>query len=1115
MPLVDALTVLPEERKTVSVLFADLVGFTSRVDRRDPEDVRRLLDPYFTLLHREVERISGTVEKYIGDGVMAVWGVPVAHEDDPERAVRAALAIRDAILERGERDGIRELSVRIAVNTGEALVKPEVPVDRGERIVADFVNVASRLQAAAPVNGVLVGEATYLQTARTIEYEAFQPVRVRGKAEPVLAWQAVGARSRVGADPRERGRSPLVGRQRELEVACAAFAQARNRHSPELVTIIGAPGIGKTRLVVELSSVVEDDPELVSWRRGVCLPYGEGVTFWPLAEMVKAQAGILESDTAEETQEKLSREVADCIDDEDEAAWVEGHLRTLLGLAGAEEAGSDRGEEFAAWRRFLEALAEGWPLVLVFEDLHWADEGLLDFVEHLIEWAAEVSLLIVCTARPELLARRPDWGDGKSNTRTITLSPLSDNETATLLDGLLEQAVLPGDLMPKLLSRAGGNPLYAEEFVRMLSERGIAATGDELPVPESVHGIIAARLDTLPAAEKRALQDAAVLGRTFWLGAVEHLSGTAAGSVEERLRSLESKEFVRRERRSTVEGETEYSFRHLLVREVAYERIPRARRIEKHQLASQWLEELGRPETYAETFAYHYSRALELARASGQDTRTVESRARLALAEAGDRAAALKSFPAATRFYASAAELWPREDPDWASLRFRQGRAIYWAEEGGADVLEEALEGLLAAGDKETAAEAEVMLGRIAFREGRGEATVARYRSAQALLEGAPASTAKARVLGALARSFLLAAESRAAIAAARETLAMAEELGLDEIAATAWMTIGDARIELGEIDGLADCQRGIDLAEELSSFEAITGRINLADSLSELGELDRAAELRGAAKRSAERFGDARSVRWLHAEFGGEAYRAGRWDEALEILDAFITESCQTGQRHYQEGYARVTRSHIRLARGDKEGALEDARRAIELGREARDPQALYPALANLAHAYVTVGQSAAAAEAAGELLELISQTDETPVLYIWSHDLAVTLAELGRGAELAPATAAVRKRTPWLEAALALAAGDDIGAAEIYERIGSRPDAALARTHAADALKAEGRLDEAAVQRQLADAFYRGVGVVVPVTQRARAAGSAVTAEAREAGRSRNEPAQPARRA
>jgi class 3 adenylate cyclase/tetratricopeptide (TPR) repeat protein len=1078
MPLSDARSALPEERKTVSVLFADLVGFTSRVDRRDPEDVRGLLDPYFRLLHREVERIGGTVEKYIGDGLMAVWGVPAAHEDDPERAVRAALAIRDAVLERGEARGFPELSVRIGVNTGEALVKPEVPLDRGERIVADFVNVAARLQTSAPVNGVLVGENTYLATARTIEYQAFEPVRVKGKAEPVLAWQAVAARSRVGADPQDRGRAPLVGRQAELEELCAAFARTRYERSSQLVTLIGPPGIGKTRLVNELSSVVEDDPELVSWRRGVCLPYGEGVTFWPLAEMVKAQGGILESDSAEEVEDKLGREVAESIEDEDEAAWVRSHLRTLLGLAPAAESVGDRRESFAAWRRFLEALADGWPLVLVFEDLHWADEGLLDFIDHLVEWAAAVPLLIVCTARPELLARRPGWGTGRPNATTLALSPLSDVETSALLDGLLERAVLPADLVPKLLASAGGNPLYAEEFVRMLGERGVTSAVDELPVPQSVRGIIAARLDTLPAEEKRTLQDAAVLGRTFWLGAIAHLCGDSAASIEERLRSLERKEFVRRERRSTVEDEIEYTIRHLLVREVAYERMPRARRIDKHQLAAEWIESLGRPEANAETFAYHYSRALELARAAGQDTSEIESRARHALAEAGDRAAALKSFTAAASLYAAAAELWPRDDPEWASLRFRQGRAIYWAEEGGAAVLGEVLEELLATGDNETAAEAELMLGRIAFREGRGEATMAHYQRALDLLDGAPASPAKARVLGALARHLMLAAESTAAISAAREALAMAEELGLEEIAATAWMTIGDARIEHGEIEGLADCERGIAMADELSSFEAITGRVNLADSLTDLGQLERAAELRLDAEHAAERFGDVRSLRWLRAELAGQAYSAGHWDEALEILDDFIAESCAPGQRHYQEGYARVTRARIRLARGEAAGALEDAERAAELGREACDPQALYPALACQARVLIASGQVERGAQVAEELLGLVSHSGETPVAYIWLHELAVVLAELGRGVELAAATAEVRKRTPWLEAALALAGGEDLTAAELYDRIGARPDAALARLRAAAALRESGRDAEAATELDRALAFYASVG-------------------------------------
>ena len=277
------------------------------------------------------------------------------------------------------------------------------------------MNVAARLQEAAPVNGILVGEATYLATARAIEYLAFEPVRAKGKAEPVLAWEAVGARSRVGADPRERGRAPLVGRTAEVQLLCDAFARARHEHSAQLVTLVGPPGIGKSRLVLELSSVVEDDPELVSWRRGGCLPYGEGVTFWPLSEMVKAQAGILETDSPGEVERSVRREVRDLVPSEEDARWVEAHLGPLVGLPRTGDDRADHAEDFAAWRRFLEAIAEQGPTVLLFEDLHWADEGLLDFIDYLAEWATAVPMLIVCTARPELLARRPSWGGGKPN----------------------------------------------------------------------------------------------------------------------------------------------------------------------------------------------------------------------------------------------------------------------------------------------------------------------------------------------------------------------------------------------------------------------------------------------------------------------------------------------------------------------------------------------------------------------------------------------------------------------------------------------------------------------------------------------------------------------------
>ena len=467
-----------------------------------------------------------------------------------------------------------------------------------------------------------------------IGYGEARKIDAKGKADPVIAYEVVEARSRFGVDVHQGGRTPLVGRSDELQALADALARARRLREPQLVTLVGVPGIGKSRLVFELFGRVEDDPELVAWRQGRCLPYGEGVAYWAFAEMVKAQAGILETDTEEEAGGKLTAAVADLGVDEREATWLERNLRPLLGLAAETELGGDRhGEAFAAWRRFLEALADKRPLVLVFEDLHFADDGMLDFVDYLAGWSSGVPLLLVATARPELLSRRPDWGGGKANTLTLSLSSLSDADTAQLVHALLDRAVLPAELQQRLLERAEGNPLYAEEFARLVAE---GRQPDELP--ETVQGIIAARIDGLEPEEKALLQDAAVVGKVFWLGAVAGLGQSERWTLEERLHALERKEFVRRERRSSVAAESEYAFRHLLVRDVAYGQIPRAARAEKHRRAAEWLEGLGRAEDQAEMLAHHYLAALELARAAGQPVAELVEPARRALREAGDRA---------------------------------------------------------------------------------------------------------------------------------------------------------------------------------------------------------------------------------------------------------------------------------------------------------------------------------------------------------------------------------------------------------------------------------------------------------------------------------------------
>src|SRR5215470_8081149 len=398
---------LRQERKVVTVLFADLVGFTSRAEALDPEDVGAMLDAYHARLKHELERYGGTVEKFIGDAVMALFGAPTAHEDDPERAVRAALQIRAAIAELNEADRRRDLHVRIGITTGEALVTLDARPDAGQGMAAgDVVNTAARLQADAPEDGVLVDEPTRRAIEPKFDLHPHDPVVAKGKTDPISVWEVAGARSSFGIDVEQDARTPLVGREREREVLAQALARVRTELAPQLVTLIGVPGIGKTRLVWELFRIVDDDPDLITWRQGRCLPYGDGIAYWALGEMVKAEAGLLETDLADVAAEKVEAAVA-ALPHEDRA-WVAGHLRPLVGLSG--DSGSSAADAFGAWRLFFESLAEQRPVVLVFEDLHWADEGLLDFVDYLVDWAGRVPLLVVCSARPELLERRPTWG---------------------------------------------------------------------------------------------------------------------------------------------------------------------------------------------------------------------------------------------------------------------------------------------------------------------------------------------------------------------------------------------------------------------------------------------------------------------------------------------------------------------------------------------------------------------------------------------------------------------------------------------------------------------------------------------------------------------------------
>ena len=472
--------------------------------------------------------------------------------------------------------------MRAAVTTGEAVVALGARPERGEGIVTgDVVNTAARLQSAAPVGAVIVDESTMRSTESAITFEPLEPVAAKGKAEPIPVWRATHARSRVG-QPEAATHTPFVGREHERTLLLETFLRAERESSVQLVTVIGEPGIGKSRLVTELRTALDDRPDLITWRHGRCLPYGEGITFWALGEIVKAEAGILESDDQHVAASKLDETVAALFADESERAWFGSRLAPLVG-AGGDGAAVSREEAFTAWRRFLEAMAARRPCVLVVEDLHWADGALLEFLEHLLDWSMPVPLLLLCTARPELFERQPSWGGGKRNATTISLAPLSTEEAGRLLQVLLDRTLLPAETQAALLERAGGNPLYAEQFARMLVERGDV---EGLAVPETVQALMAARLDTLRPELKALLHDAAVVGRMFWSGAVAAIGERDRDEVRRDLNELVRREFVRPVRVSSVEGEDEFSFWHALVRDVAYQQIPRSPRAEKHVAAA-------------------------------------------------------------------------------------------------------------------------------------------------------------------------------------------------------------------------------------------------------------------------------------------------------------------------------------------------------------------------------------------------------------------------------------------------------------------------------------------------------------------------------------------------
>ena len=583
LPLADARGSAREERRLVSVLFVDMVGFTARVERLDPEDVHDLLRPYYDAVRREIESFGGVVEKFIGDAVVGVFGAPVAFGDDAERAVRAALAVRDSIAAMDEADPQLDLKVRIAVNTGEALVMVDARPALGEAMVTgDVVNTAARLQTAAPVGGVLAGEETYRATRDAILYSPAAPVDARGKEEPVTAWLALRPERMPGARPVG---GPLIGRRPELDVLLGAWERVAAERSPHLVTVIGPAGVGKTRLAVEFSAKVRERGGRPV--RGRVLPYRESTAYSALTFQLKQLCGIFETDSVDAALKKLDTVVSALLP-RAECEQVAKHLAIVLGLD-PESTITDRESLFSSIRTFIEAVAADRPMMLVFEDLHWADEALLELVSLMAARLRDVPVLLLVLARPELFDVRPEWGGGLLAHTALPLRPLeaaAATELAThrLSDGGVTDLERAADLA----AIADGNPLFIEQLAAALAESG----GGGAPMPTTIRGIIAARLDSLPMAERTVLLNASVAGRVFWRGALERMSPDP-GALGAALAALERRELITRQKVSAFEGHEQYTFRHVLVRDVAYELLPRVTRRERHREAALFFEEVG------------------------------------------------------------------------------------------------------------------------------------------------------------------------------------------------------------------------------------------------------------------------------------------------------------------------------------------------------------------------------------------------------------------------------------------------------------------------------------------------------------------------------------------
>ena len=981
------------EIRRVSVLFADLVGFTSLSESRDAEEVRDLLSRYFETCRQLIARYGGSVEKFIGDAVMAVWGTPIAREDDAERAVRAALELTSAVAALGVEAKLPDLRARAGVLTGEAAVN--VGAEGQGMVAGDLVNTASRIQAAAPPGAVYVGDGTRRSSDAAVAYEDAGLHELKGKAEPVQLWRAVRVIGLLGGSVRQSElEPPFVGRDRELHLIKELFHVSTAERRPHLVSVMGVGGIGKSRLSWEFEKYVDGLVEEMWWHRGRCLAYGEGVAFWALAEMVRMRAGILEDEDTLSARGKLHDILETHIRDDEERRFAEPRLAHLLGL---EERGTgDEENLFSAWRMFFERLADSRPIVMVFEDLQWADSALIDFIEFLLEWTRDHPIFILTLARPELADRRPTWGGGKRNFTSLFLNPLPPEAMTVLLRTPVPG--LPDELQSRILERAEGVPFYAVETVRMLLDRElivrkgasyrVVGSIDTLEVPDSLQALIAARLDGLAPLERQLLQDASVMGRTFTVAGLSTLTGMSPADLDPMLTSLVRKEVLSLSRDPLSPERGQYGFLQDLVKRVAFDTMSKKRRRALHLLAAEHLESGLGPEEdeVVEVVAAHYLEAYRAA-PDAPDAEQIRDKARDRLIRAAERASSLGANLEAQRYFERAAEL--TSDALEQAEMFEQAGLM--AEAGAradqaVDHFERAITLFEDHGATHPAARVSARLSEVMWDKGRLAESLESMDRAFNVLVTEPADESFAWLAAQLARFQFFHGDLSLAMDRIETALEIAESQGLPEVLSQALNTKNLLLLTRGRYqEARALLETALRIAIENDKPSAtLRAHNNLIDMSTTEDRYEEAQSHADSGLTLARRVGN----RHWERTFLGYCYPLyclGRWDQALAQMGELSVEDRIQTRIAFSQGYVSFGAA-IHVHRGDLEAATERVAMFADFANSSdlqeRTEQANAEAVVSLAR-----GDADAAVRAARRALEPIG------TLGLWHYSVKESL--------------------------------------------------------------------------------------------------------------------------